>query len=57
MAVDKSFQFLVAFGNSLEVLTTAFLFGSELESRAEVMNCRTIFDLFSKDVKLLEKRR
>jgi len=55
MAVDKSFQFLVTFGNFLDVLITAVLFGSELESSAEVRYGCTIFHLFPESFKLLEK--
>jgi hypothetical protein len=55
MTVDKSFQFLVTFGNLLDVLITTVLFGSELESSAEVLYCCTVFHLFTKSFKLLEK--
>lgn len=55
MAVDKSFQFLVTFGNFPDVLITTVLFGSELESSAEVRYGCTIFHLFPESFKLLEK--
>lgn len=55
MTVDKSFQLLITFGNFLEVLITTVLFGSELESSAEVLYCSTIFHLFTESFKLLEK--
>jgi hypothetical protein len=55
--VDKSFQFLVALRNPLDVFGTAFSFGRELESSTEVMDCHAIGHVFAKPFKLLEKTR